>query len=51
MYPYQYLLDFTKRVFLKMGCPDKDASVIAEVFLAAELRDHASHGMIRIKWK
>jgi L-2-hydroxycarboxylate dehydrogenase (NAD+) len=49
MYPYKYLFDFTKSVFMKMGCPEKDADVIAEVFLAAEIRDHASHGMIRIK--
>jgi len=34
---------------LKMGCNEKDSAIIAEVFLAAELRDHASHGMIRIK--
>jgi L-2-hydroxycarboxylate dehydrogenase (NAD+) len=49
MYPYKYLLDFTRSVFLKMGCSEKDADTIADVFLAAELRDHASHGMIRIK--
>jgi len=49
MYKYNYLLDFTKNVFLKMGCSEKDSKIIAEVFLAAELRDHASHGMIRIK--
>jgi L-2-hydroxycarboxylate dehydrogenase (NAD+) len=49
MYSYKYLLDFTTNVFLKMGCSKIDSAVIAEVFLAAELRDHASHGMIRIK--
>jgi LDH2 family malate/lactate/ureidoglycolate dehydrogenase len=49
MYQYNYLFDFTKNVFLKMGCSDHDSSIIAEVFLAAELRGHASHGMIRIK--
>jgi len=49
MYSYKYLLDFTRNVFLKMGCSEKDSAVIAEVFLAAELRNHASHGMIRIK--
>ena len=32
-----------------MGCSDHDSNIIAEVFLAAELRGHASHGMIRIK--
>jgi LDH2 family malate/lactate/ureidoglycolate dehydrogenase len=49
MYTYNYLFDFTKNVFMKMGCSGKDSEVIAEVFLAAEMRDHASHGMIRIK--
>jgi len=49
MYTYSYLLDFTKQVFGKMGCSEKDAEIIADVFLAAELRGHASHGMIRIK--
>ena len=32
-----------------MGCSEHDSAIIAEVFLAAELRGHASHGMIRIK--
>lgn len=32
-----------------MGCNEHDSDIIAEVFLAAELRDQASHGMIRIK--
>jgi L-2-hydroxycarboxylate dehydrogenase (NAD+) len=49
MYTYDYLFDFTKRVFIRMGCSEKDSDVIAEVFLAAEIRNHASHGMIRIK--
>jgi len=49
MYQYKYLLEFTKNVFLKMGCSVRDSETIADVFLAAELRDHASHGMIRIK--
>ncbi len=49
MYSFQYLFDFTKNVFEKMGCDEKDAEVIADVFMSAELRGHASHGMIRIK--
>jgi len=32
-----------------MGCNEEDSKIIADVFLAAEIRDHASHGMIRIK--
>lgn len=49
MYRYEYLLKFTESVFRKMGCSENDSRIIADVFLAAELRDHASHGMIRIK--
>ncbi len=49
MYQYDYLLEFTTSVFNKMGCSRSDSAMIAEVFLAAELRDHSSHGMIRIK--
>jgi L-2-hydroxycarboxylate dehydrogenase (NAD+) len=49
MYQYDYLFDFTMNVFLKLGCSEHDSTIIAEVFLAAELRDHSSHGMIRIK--
>src|SRR5450759_682480 len=49
MYQYNYLFGFTKNVFRKMGCSEHDSTIIAEVFLAAELRDQSSHGMIRIK--
>ncbi len=49
MYTYDYLLRFTREVFLGMGCSESDSEVIADVFLAAELRGHSSHGMIRIK--
>jgi len=49
MYKYDYLFNFTRNIFMKMGCSKEDSTIIAEVFLAAELRGHASHGMIRIK--
>lgn len=42
-------MEFTKRVFMKMGCSEEHSKIIADVFLAAELRGHSSHGMIRIK--
>jgi len=32
-----------------MGCSEHDSDIITEIYLAAELRGHASHGMIRIK--
>ena len=49
MYTYEYLRNFTEKVFLKMGCTTDDALVITDVFMAAELRGLPSHGMIRIK--
>jgi LDH2 family malate/lactate/ureidoglycolate dehydrogenase len=49
MYTRDFLFDFTKRVFMKMGCSETDSAIIADIFLAAELRGHSSHGMIRIK--
>ena len=48
-YSYSYLNKFTRQVFMKMGCPARDADNIAAVFMAAELRGHASHGMLRIR--
>jgi L-2-hydroxycarboxylate dehydrogenase (NAD+) len=49
MYTYQYLFDFTKSVFMKMGCSESDSIVIADVFMAAEARGIPSHGMLRIR--
>ncbi|MCX6300818.1 MAG: Ldh family oxidoreductase, partial [Bacteroidia bacterium] len=49
MYTYQYLFDFTKSVFMKMGCSESDSMVIADVFMAAEARGIPSHGMLRIR--
>lgn len=34
---------------MKMGCSEIHAAQIADVFMAAELRGHASHGMLRLK--
>lgn len=49
MYSHEYLYTFTVNVFTGMGCSPEDAESIAAVLVAAELRDHSSHGMIRIK--
>jgi len=49
MYTYDYLENFTREVFEKMGCSREDAKAATDVFLAAELRGLSSHGMIRIK--
>ncbi|MBS0011877.1 MAG: Ldh family oxidoreductase [Bacteroidales bacterium] len=49
MYSHSYLRDVISAVFSKMGCSDDDARTIAEILLKAELRNIASHGVLRIK--
>ena len=49
MYTFEYLENYTRSVFVKMGCPPEDAQLATDVFMAAELRGLPSHGMIRIK--
>lgn len=49
MYSADYLRNFTYRFFRKLGCPETDASTIADILVAAERRGISSHGMIRIK--
>lgn len=48
MFPYQQLLDFSREVFLHMGCPPQDATLAAEVLLSADLRGVDSHGVARL---
>jgi L-2-hydroxycarboxylate dehydrogenase (NAD+) len=48
MYPYRQLFDFTKEIFLRMGCPPKDAKLATEVLLEADLRGVDSHGVARL---
>ena len=49
MYSVDYLEQFTRKVFEKMGCSPDDAKMATDVFIADELRGYSSHGMIRIK--
>jgi len=49
MYDHKYLLDFTTNVFMRVGCSRDNAAAVAAVLVAAELRDHSSHGMIRVR--
>jgi len=49
MYTSEYLEQFTRNVFKKMGCSADDARMATDVFIRAELRGYSSHGMIRIK--
>ncbi|MDX5345889.1 MAG: Ldh family oxidoreductase, partial [Hymenobacteraceae bacterium] len=48
MYSYKQLYKFTKAVFRKMGCPEPDADLAAEVLLEADLRGVDSHGVARL---
>jgi LDH2 family malate/lactate/ureidoglycolate dehydrogenase len=47
-FPEHKLRTFTEQVFLKMGCPQKDAVLAAEVLLRADLRGIDSHGVARL---
>lgn len=42
------LRDFTKNVFLKMGCSPADADLAADVLLRSDLRGIDSHGVARL---
>lgn len=43
-----YLKDFTTRVFIAMGSPDKEASIAADCLNQADLRGVDSHGVARL---
>lgn len=47
-FSYRELLNFSKAVFEKMGCSDKDAHTAAVVLLSADLRGVDSHGVARL---
>ncbi len=47
-YKYQQLRNFSKNVFLKMGCPEKDAELASEVLVSADIRGVDSHGVARL---
>src|ERR1700755_2819458 len=47
-YSYESLLAFTKAIFQKIGCPEKDAALAAKVLLSADLRGIDSHGVARL---
>ena len=45
------LLDLSKRIFISKGVHEKDADVVGDSLVEANLRGHDSHGVIRIpKW-
>jgi L-2-hydroxycarboxylate dehydrogenase (NAD+) len=45
---YQHLLEFTREVFLRMGCSTEHADTASEVLLSADLRGIDSHGVARL---
>lgn len=47
-FSFEQLRDFTTSFFVKIGCPPDHAKIIANVFMAAEMRNIPSHGLIRI---
>ncbi|AOM77215.1 Ldh family oxidoreductase [Pedobacter steynii] len=44
----QKIRHFTENVFLKMGCPEVDAQLAADVLLKSDLRGIDSHGVARL---
>ncbi|MFW5759842.1 MAG: Ldh family oxidoreductase [Cyclobacteriaceae bacterium] len=48
MYTIQYLKKFCQDVFEKIGCPQDQAALAADVLLAADLRGVDSHGVARL---
>jgi L-2-hydroxycarboxylate dehydrogenase (NAD+) len=48
LFSYQQLFNFSKTIFQKIGCPEKDADTAAAVLLSADLRGVDSHGVARL---
>ncbi len=48
MYSVKKLHDFTKAVFVKIGCSDDDALTATNALLSADLRGIDSHGIARL---
>lgn len=48
-YNHQSLAQFAEHVFLKMGCPEDQAKLAAEVLIEADLKGIDSHGIARLE--
>jgi len=48
IFAYERLLTFTKAIFEKIGCSEKDAATAAVALLSADLRGIDSHGVARL---
>ena len=47
-FSYQQLFDFTKAIFLKIGCSEVHADTASKTLLSADLRGVDSHGIARL---
>ena len=47
-YSHQQLFEFTKSIFLKIGCSENDAETASKVLISADLRGVDSHGVARL---
>ena len=47
-FSYEQLSTFSKNIFLKIGCTEKDAVIATETLLSADLRGVDSHGVARL---
>ncbi len=48
-YSIEHLMEFTTRVFLHMGVPEKDALLASEVLASSDIRGIESHGVARLQ--
>ncbi|MEO6071165.1 MAG: Ldh family oxidoreductase [Chitinophagaceae bacterium] len=48
LFSYQQLAQFSKQVFLSIGCSETDAAVATNTLLSADLRGVDSHGVARL---
>ncbi len=48
MFSYQQLFDFSKAIFIQIGCTEEAASLATETLLSADLRGVDSHGVARL---
>ncbi len=47
-YSYSQLFSFVQKIFLKIGCNEKDSDTAATILLSADLRGVDSHGIARL---
>jgi LDH2 family malate/lactate/ureidoglycolate dehydrogenase len=48
LFSYEQLKDFTRNIFIQIGCNEEDAALATEVLLSADLRGIDSHGIARL---